>query len=130
VVASRGSTDRWCPEKALGVVGDDETVEYSFHPHYATVRAGENWSSPTVLLTSRRMVIVKDRLFGNPRADFEVDWVDVSGVTGQLWMGGGPNIQLVVSGARLVSPVEFIVGPQFAAKVESAIRHCYLEPPP
>jgi hypothetical protein len=115
------------PKKALGVLADDETVVYAFHPHYATVVACRNWSSPTVLLTSRRLVIVKDRLFGKPRADFELDWMDVSGVTGQLWMGGGPNIQLLLSGPRLASPIEFIVVPEFAAKVESAIRHCYME---
>jgi hypothetical protein len=114
------------PDKVLQVVTNDETLTCVFQPSYATARLGQTWSRPHVLLTSDRLVIVKDRLFGRARADVVVDWADVSGVTGQLWMGGGPKIQLLVSGPRLSPPIELIVPPEFAVDAESAIRSCYL----
>ncbi len=61
---------------------------------------------------------------GKPKADFTAEWSDVSSVKGQLWNGGGPQIQLLVQ-TRSAS-VELIVQPQHAVDVESAIRAGYL----
>lgn len=69
-------------------------------------------------------MISKDRLVGKPKVDFSADWSDISSVRGELWNGGGPQIQLLVQTKRV--SVELIVQPQHAVDVESAIRAGYL----
>ena len=91
---------------------------------FATVGAGGHWSTPLLVLTTRRLVLSKDRLFGKPKADFAVSWPEVRAVSGELWNGGGPQIQLIVDTAR--AQVELIVPPEHAVDVESAIRSGYL----
>jgi hypothetical protein len=69
-------------------------------------------------------LISKDRLLGKPKADFSAEWANVSSVRGQLWNGGGPQIQLLVQTKH--AGVELIVQPQHSVDVESAIRAGYL----
>lgn len=111
-------------EKQLSFIEPGETPIFAAHPSYVTVGGGANWAIPLLLLTDRRMVVSKERLMGKPKADFTAKWSDVSSVKGQLWNGGGPQIQLLVQ-TRGAS-VELIVQPQHAVDVESAIRAGYL----
>ena len=113
--------------KVLALLGAGESATFAARPAYATVRSGVNCSGAVLLLTSRRMLIIKDRVFGKPKADFAVDWTEVIRVEGSLWKGGGPKIQLLVFNSRTREPVELIVAPQHAAVVESAIRSGYLD---
>jgi hypothetical protein len=111
--------------KQLGLLDDGETASFAARPSYATVRIGSHWSSPLLLLTDRRLVISKDRAFGKPKADFSAPWAEIHGVSGSLWNGGGPQIQLVVQSTR--GEIELIVEPLHAVDVESAIRRGYLQ---
>jgi hypothetical protein len=70
-------------------------------------------------------VVSKEKLFGHRKVDFTVEWPDVRTVSGELWNGGGPQIQLMVRTA--CGDVELIVQPQYAVEVESAIRSGYLD---
>ena len=88
------------------------------------MNGGAHWTVPLLLLTNRRLVISKDKMVGKPKADFMAEWSDVSSVRGQLWNGGGPQIQLLVQTRH--ATVELIVQPQHAVDVESAIRSGYL----
>ena len=113
--------------KVLALLSPDESATFAARPAYATIRSGVNWSGALLLLTNRRMLIIKDRVFGKQRLDFAVDWAEVIRVEGSLWNGGGPKIQLLVFNSRTREPVELIVVPQHAAVVESAIRSGYLD---
>ena len=115
--------------KVLSLLEDGESVVFAALPSYVTVRTGQHWNGATLVLTNRRMLISKDRLFGRRKADFSADWAAVSNVEGSLWEGGGPKIQLLVSNSHTQAPVELIVAPQYAADVESAIRSGYLDAP-
>lgn len=110
--------------KELGLLDQGETARFAARPSFATVGAGQHWSVPLLLLTDRRLVISKDKLVGKRKADFAVAWSGVERVSGQLWNGGGPQIQLVVQLSR--SAVELVVQPEHAVKIESAIRAGYL----
>lgn len=111
--------------KHLSLIDADETPTFAARPSFATVGpVGAHWTAPLLLLTSRRLIISKDRFLGQPKADFSEEWGDISSVKGQLWNGGGPQIQLLVQ-TRYTS-IELIVQPQFAVEVESAIRSGYL----
>lgn len=110
--------------KELSVLEGDEQLVFAARPTYATVSGGEHWSLPLLLLTNRRMVISKDKLIGKRRANFSSDWSDVSTVGGELWNGGGPQIQLIVRTRG--GDVELIVQAQHAVDIESAIRSGYL----
>jgi hypothetical protein len=112
-------------DKELRVLESGETPRFSARPDYATVGLGSHWMSPLLLLTDRRLLVSKDRLFGTPRADFAVQWSAVSDVNGMLWNGGGPKIQLIVSSAK--DTLELIVEPQYAPSIESTIRACSSE---
>jgi hypothetical protein len=111
-------------DKQMAVLQGGETATFGARPKYATVGAGSHWTLPLLLLSDRRLMILKDRLFGKPKPDFSVDWSDVRTVQGGLWKGGGPDIQLIVSTSR--RDVELIVLPQYAVDVEAAIRNGYL----
>jgi hypothetical protein len=110
--------------KELGLLDSGETATFAARPSYATVGVGAHWNMPLLLLTDRRLVISRDKLVGKRKADFAVGWSEVSSVSGELWNGGGPQIQLIVRSQR--SDVELIVQPQYAVDVESAIRAGYL----
>lgn len=103
---------------------EGETPIFAARPSFATVAGGEHWSSPLLLLTDRRLVITKDRLFAKRKADFAAPWSDVITVSGELWKGGGPQIELIVRSTR--GDVELVVQPQHAVDVESAIRAGYM----
>lgn len=112
--------------KELSLITTSETPTFAARPsiNYATVGTGAHWPRPLLLLTSRRLLISKDKIFGQPKADFSAEWSEVSGVKGELWNGGGPQIQLRLETTR--ASVELIVQPQFAVEIESAIRAGYL----
>jgi hypothetical protein len=110
--------------KELGLLDASETPTFAARPSYATVGGGAHWNMPLLLLTDRRLIISKDKLVGKRKADFAVPWSEVSNVSGELWKGGGPQIQLIVRSQR--GDVELIVQPQYAVDVESAIRAGYL----
>lgn len=111
--------------KDLSLIASNETPTFAARPSYVTVGAGAHWTTPLLLLTNRRLLISKDRLMGKPKADFSAEWPDISNVRGELWNGGGPQIQLLVQTRR--TSVELIVQPQHAVDVESAIRAGYLK---
>jgi hypothetical protein len=113
-------------EKVLMLLVAGETPVFAARPSYATVDAGAHWDSITLLLTDRRLIFAKDRLFGKAKADFEAPWADVRTVEGSLWNGGGPQIQLLIHVIHRDVPIELIVPPQHAVDVESAIRTGYL----
>ena len=112
--------------KAISVLADGEVAVFAARPSFATAVAGIHWDATTLLLTERRLIIVKDRIFGKGRADCSIEWEDVRSVEGSLWNGGGPQIQLLVYSARSDEPIELIVRPQEAVEIESAIRAGYL----
>ncbi len=109
--------------KELALVDRGETATFAARPSYVTVGVGAHWSLPLLLLTSRRLIISKERLFGKRRVDFAAAWVEVASVSGQPWNGGGPDIQLIVRSRQV--DIELIVRPQHAVEVESAIRSGY-----
>jgi hypothetical protein len=111
--------------KITALVVADESADFATSPRYATFGRGTRLTLPTLLLTNRRLLICKDRLF-KPRIDFEVDWSDVSSVEGELW-GDGKSIQLVVRDTNGSELVELIVFNQYAVEVESAIRSAYMK---
>lgn len=110
--------------KELGLLEPGETPTFAARPSFATVTSGDHWDLPLLLLTDRRMVISKDKLLGKRKANFSAYWSDISGITGELWKGGGPQIQLIVRSSA--GEVELIVQPEYAVDVESAIRSGYL----
>jgi hypothetical protein len=112
--------------KFLTLLESGESAVFAARPSYATVRPGVHWDNAALLLTDRRFVISKDKLFGKPKPDFAAGWSDVERVEGSLWNGGGPQIQLLVFNSRTVDPIELIVSPEHAVEVESAIRSGYL----
>ena len=110
--------------KDLALLEPDENPTFAARPSFATVAGGKHWSLPLLLLTDRRMLISKDKLLGKRKPDFSVAWSEVAGVSGELWKGGGPQIELIVRSSR--GDVELIVLPEHAVEVESAIRAGYL----
>ncbi len=106
----------------LALVGADEVPVFAARPSYATAHPGAPWDSTTLLLTDRRLVITKDRFLGKAKADFDIEWNQVVSIEGSLWMGGGPKIQLLVHNHQTHEPIEFVVQPEHAVAVESAIR--------
>ncbi len=108
----------------LALLEPGESATFAARPSYATVGSGSHWATPLLLLTNRRLVISKEKMLGKRKADFSVPWSAVSGVSGELWKGGGPQIQLIVQSQR--GSVELIVQPQYAVDVESAVRSGYL----
>jgi hypothetical protein len=110
--------------KDLSLIKPEETPTFAARPSYATIDGGAHWDNPLLLLTSCRLLISRDRLIGKPKADFSADWSDISSIRGELWNGGGPQIQLLVQTER--ASIELIVQPQHAVDVESAIRAGYL----
>lgn len=106
------------------ILGHGEEIRAVAVPKYATVGPGPNWPSTTLVLTSQRLIVTKDRLLGKPKPDFSAEWSGVGDVHGQLWNGGGPDIQLVVPTTQ--GDLELIVTPILAVEVESAIRDGYI----
>lgn len=111
--------------KIVSLTATDESVVFAATPRYVTVGAGSHWMMPALVLTNRRLVISKERLFKR-RLDFAVGWADVGRVDGGLWKGGGPSIQLLVCDPLGSQILELIVDPQYAVDVESAIRSGYM----
>ena len=112
--------------KTLALLESGESAVFAARPSYVTVDGGTRWDGPTLLLTDRRLVVTKDRLFGKAKADVSIEWRAVRSVRGELWQGGGPKIQLLVENDRTRAPIEMIVPPEHAVDVESAIRSGYL----
>src|SRR6266481_4631572 len=110
--------------KDLSLLESGENLAFAARPTYATALAGRHWSLPLFLLTDRRLIISKEKMFGKRHADFAVGWSEVTDVSGGLWNGGGPQIQLVIGSNQ--GSIELIVDPQYAVDVESAIRARYL----
>lgn len=112
--------------KELGIISSGEIPTFAARPSYATVGAlGSHWTTPLLLLTNKGLLIRKERLIGKPKADFSAEWSDITSIRGELWNGGGPQIQLLVQTKR--APVELIVQPQYAVDIESAIRTGYID---
>jgi hypothetical protein len=116
-------------QKVLTLLQPNEAPKFAARPSFATVRPPQHWDATSLLLTDKRMLISKDRLFGKAKADFAAQWSEVSHVEGVLWNGGGPQIQILVSNSLTMFPIELIVQPQYAVEVESAIRAGYLNSP-
>ena len=112
--------------KALALLEEGESPAFAARPSYVTVDGGAHWDATTLLLTDRRLVVTKDRLFGKGKADVSLAWPAVESVRGELWKGAGPKIQLLVETAQARGPIEMIVSPEHAVEVESAIRSGYL----
>ncbi|MDQ8043322.1 MAG: hypothetical protein AAGC46_00880 [Solirubrobacteraceae bacterium] len=100
-----------------------EEIRVVATPKYATPRPGQHWNA-SLVLTSHRLIVSKERLFGKAKIDYDVPWSLVEGVEGQLWKGGGPDIQLIVRTTQ--GALELIVPPLHAVEVESAIRDGYI----
>lgn len=109
------------------ILAPGEAIRFAARPSYVTVRAGVHWSNATLLTTDRRLLVVRDRRFGRSKADLELQWEDVRTIEGALWKGGGPKIQLLIHLMRATQPVELIVDPEYAAKIETAVRTGYLD---
>jgi len=112
------------PKIAALVTGNELTM-FAARPKYAKFAGSKPVTIPTLLLTNRRLLICKDRLF-RPRIDFSVDWSDVDTVEGEPWMGGGPSIQLLVRNLDGSVAVELIADPVEALAIETAIRSGYM----
>lgn len=112
--------------KPLALLDSDENPVFAAHPKYVTARRGQHWNNALLLLTDRRLLIARDKQFGRAKADFAASWGQISSVQGELWNGGGPDIQLLISTAVASAPIEVIVKPEYAVEVESAIRAGYL----
>jgi hypothetical protein len=110
--------------KELSLVGGDETPTFAARPTFVTVGRGQPITAPLLLLTSKRLVIARDKIIGKLRADYSADWSDVLSVAGQLWRGSGPQIELLVRARP--ADLQLVVQAIHAVDIESAIRHGYL----
>lgn len=72
---------------SLAVLEAGEEPEFGSHPPEVLV-GPQQWKLPLLLLTDRRFMVVKERLFGKPRVEFEVGWGDVGNVAGRLAPSG------------------------------------------
>jgi hypothetical protein len=111
-------------DKELSLIETGETPKHAWRPIHATVAGGERWDRPLLLLTDHRMLLIKDRLFGRPRADYAVAWADVDRVSGDGWNGSFAHIQLDVQSAA--GNLALVMTPAQAADAEGAIRAGYL----
>lgn len=116
---------RLAEKELAALLQPGESGVFAARPSYATVGHGANWAMPLLLLTDKRLIISKDKLIGKRKADHSVAWSEVTTVSGELWNGGGPQIQLIVQCTQ--GDIELIVQPQWAVDVESAIRSGYLD---
>jgi hypothetical protein len=73
--------------RELAFLAQDEKALFAARPSYATVNDGDHWNMPLLLVTDRRMVISKEKLFGKPKADFSAPWSELGPVAGELWNG-------------------------------------------
>jgi hypothetical protein len=113
--------------KIVALLEVDESPVFDACPKYANFGRGTRLTLPTLLLTNRRLLLYKDRLF-RARFDFAVEWSNVGTVEGDLWRDGdGRSIQLLVRDPNGSVCVELIVLPQYAVDVESAIRSGYMD---
>jgi hypothetical protein len=110
--------------KELSLLEPGENPTFAARPSYATIREGDHWSLPLLLLTDRRLVISKEKVIGRRKIDLSVAWSEVAGVHGELWNGGGPQIQLIIDTNQ--DGIELIVAAEHAVDVESAVRSSYL----
>jgi hypothetical protein len=113
------------PEKVLGVLNSKEKIVAAARPMFASPNAMEHWDNAVLLVTDQRMIVTRERLFGRAKADYVLAWNDVETVSGELWHGGGPDIQLLVH-THTGRQFELIVRPQHAKEIESAIRGGYM----
>ncbi|MGH3155113.1 MAG: hypothetical protein ACRDNF_00845 [Streptosporangiaceae bacterium] len=114
--------------KYLSCLEPGETPTFATWLEFASVNGAADWKRPLLLLTSQRLIISKEKLFGKPKADFTITWPEVSSVSGGPWHGTyNPLIQLDVQTRRgaLALPVKNV----HAVDVESAIRAGYLSNP-
>lgn len=110
--------------KELALLDLGETPKHAWRPIHAVV-AGERWDHPLLLLTDRRMFLIKERLFGKVRADYVAAWRDVNRVSGDGWLGSFVYIQLDVQSAA--GDLALVMSPEKAADAEGAIRAGYLQ---
>jgi hypothetical protein len=110
--------------RELALLEAGETPKHAWRPLHATGAGGERWDHPLLLLTNRRMLLIKDRLFGKPRADYAVAWPDVHRVSGDGWNGSFAYIQLDVQSAA--GDFSLVMTPTHAADAEAAIRAGYV----
>lgn len=114
--------------KYLSCLERGETATFAAWLAFASVNGGDEWKHPLLLLTDKRLIVSKERLFGRPRVDFAVTWAEVSTVRSGPWSGTfSPLIQLDVLTLRgtLALPVKNII----ASNIEGAIREGYLSNP-
>jgi hypothetical protein len=110
--------------KELALLEPGETPNHAWRPIHATVVGVERWDQPLMLLTDRRLLLIKDRLFGKPRADYAAAWPDVHRVSGDGWNGSFAYIQLDVQSAA--GNLALVMTPTHAADAEGAIRAAHL----
>jgi hypothetical protein len=114
--------------KYLPLLAPGEALAFAARLAFASVNGGPDWREPFLILTSQRLIISKDKLFGKPKLDYAITWPEVSTVDNGPWNGTfNPLVQLDVRTARgtLALPVRTL----YAADVESAIRAGYLSNP-
>lgn len=111
--------------KYLSCLEPGEAPTFAAWLEFASVNGSADWKHPLLLLTSRRLVICREKSFGRPKADFAIGWPEVSTVKGGPWRGVfNPLIQLDVQTSRgtLALPVKTV----HAVDIESAVRAGYL----
>jgi hypothetical protein len=114
--------------KYLSCLEPGETPRFAAWLEFASVGGGADWKHPLLLLTSHRLIISKEKLFGKPQADFAITWLEISTVSSRPWYGAySPLIQLNVQTLQgaLALPVKNV----HAADIEGAIRAGYLNNP-
>jgi hypothetical protein len=114
--------------KYLSCLESGETPTFAAWLEFASVNGAADWKRPLLLLTSHRLIISKEKLFGRPKADFTITWPEVSAVSGGPWHGTySPLIQLDVQTLRgtLSLPVKNV----HAVDIEGSIRAGYLSNP-
>jgi hypothetical protein len=115
-------------DSILALLEPGECAVASARPNYSIAHPGKEWIRAALVLTDRRLLIAKDRLFGKPKVDFSLNWADVTRVdVVSFWRGSDKLMQLLVHNSRTREPVELIVETEYVVAVESAITAQYLK---
>lgn len=119
----RGFDGSSVPETSFGFLRPGEVIDSAARPSYAIVGGGDWWDIPFLLLTNQRLVVSRAPLFGKPKLNYSCDWGEVLSVTGQLWNGTGPKVQVLVQSSQPV--LELLDEPMRAYDIETNIRSAY-----
>lgn len=114
--------------KYLACLEPGEVATLAAWPEFASVNGTADWKHPLLLLTSKRLILVREKRFGKPSADFAITWPEVSRVSSGPWHGAfNPLIELEVQILR--GALALAVQTAQAVDIESAIRAGYLSNP-